>query len=209
MVNIIRSATKFALYIARAYIDENSIVVDATCGNGRDTLALAKASPAMLYAFDVQHIAISSTCKLLESEGFRPRVCVPGDDRYNDSSILLIRDSHENMEEYLEKYQAVRSDVPHADVIMFNLGYLPGGDKKLTTRLRSTLSALKSSLRLLSPGGLICITMYSGHEAGAEEKAGLLTFVKELDPCIFHVNCVNMLNQPNCPPELLLITRKK
>lgn len=209
MANIIRSATELALHTARAYINEESIVIDATCGNGHDTLALAKSAPAMLYAFDVQDAALSATCRLLESEGFSPRVCLPDDDPSDDSSILLIRDSHENIGKYLEKYQRPYDGALHADVIMFNLGYLPGGDKRLTTRLGTTLSALKSSLALLSPGGIICITMYSGHSEGAKEKAGLLAFAEELDPHIFHADRVSMLNQPNCPPELLLITRKK
>lgn len=189
--NIIRSTTELALHIAGSYITSDSIAVDATCGNGHDTLALAKLSPAMLYAFDIQQSAIEATHARLEAEGFSQQLA--------DGSIRLIMDSHENMAAHISR---------PVDAVMFNLGYLPGADKHITTSAPSTISAVKTALAMLNRNGLICITMYSGHSSGAEEKAELLAFASKLDPHDFHVSYISMTNQPNNPPEILLITRK-
>ena len=95
-----------------------------------------------------------------------------------------------------------------ADIFRFNLGYLPGGDKSITTSTETTLDAIKAALEILNIDGVISITMYSGHEAGANEKARLLEFPKELDSHKYHVAYIGMHNQANNPPEILLITRK-
>ncbi len=95
-----------------------------------------------------------------------------------------------------------------SSLIMFNLGYLPGGDKSITTRAESSLEAIKTGLSLLSRDGAVFIAMYSGHEEGAKEKAQLLDFARNLDSREFHVAYINMANQPNNPPELLVISRK-
>ncbi|MDO4177052.1 MAG: class I SAM-dependent methyltransferase [Bacillota bacterium] len=206
MSNLIQSTTKLAMHIAAPYIRPDATLVDATCGNGHDSLALAqalfadnakadadtdaKADAGRLYAFDIQHQAVEATKTLLEGEGFGEQI--------TKGSIRLICDSHENMDQHLD----------HADVIIFNLGYLPGGDKTLTTTAETTMTAIKDALLLLDAGGLICITMYSGHEAGAYEKAQLLQFAERLDSKQWHVAYINMINQANNPPEILLITRK-
>lgn len=210
MKNIIQSTTELALHIARPYIREGKAVVDATCGNGHDTVALAKAvfpdygdgiaasennqecpTTPRLVAFDIQQRAIDATASLLTEAGFGSQL--------NAGSIRLIRDSHENMEDYVNE----------ACLIMFNLGYLPGGDKEITTCTETTMKAIQRASGLLIKGGLLSVTMYSGHREGAKEKAELLAFAKGLDSKMYHVAYVNMLNQPNCPPELLLITRKR
>ncbi|MCF0143783.1 MAG: hypothetical protein HUJ79_01520, partial [Firmicutes bacterium] len=80
--------------------------------------------------------------------------------------------------------------------------------KDITTCAESTIAAVKSALGILQVDGVICITMYSGHEAGANEKARLLEFTKELDSHKYHVAYIGMHNQANNPPEILLITRK-
>ena len=61
MTNIIRNTTGFAMHIIKEYITPYSIVVDATCGNGHDTLHLAQCRPKRLYAFDIQEQAVAST----------------------------------------------------------------------------------------------------------------------------------------------------
>ncbi|MGN0702849.1 MAG: tRNA (mnm(5)s(2)U34)-methyltransferase [Lentihominibacter sp.] len=210
MKNIIQSTTELALHIAKSYIREGQAVVDATCGNGHDTLALAKAifsdysgssAPARqeqacpanagLIAFDIQQRAIDATAGLLKEEGFKAHL--------DAGRIRLVRDSHENIGNYIDE----------ACLIMFNLGYLPGGDKKITTCSESTMKAIRWSAALLTNGGLLSVAMYSGHLEGAKEKAELLAFAGSLDSGKYHVAYVNMLNQPNNPPELLLITRKR
>lgn len=209
MKNIIQSTTQLALHIAKPYIREGQAVVDATCGNGQDTLALAKAvfsgrretaasetvhklaAAPRLLAFDIQQRAIDATAGLLTEEGFGAEL--------DGGSIKLIRDSHENMDDYLSE----------ACLVMFNLGYLPGGDKEITTCTESTMKAISKAAGMLTKGGLLSVAMYSGHPEGAKEKAELLAFAEGLDSKIYHAAYVNMLNQPNNPPELLLITRKR
>lgn len=192
MSNIIRTTTELALHTASAYINPGAVLIDATCGNGHDTLRLAQHNPARLYAFDMQQDAIDSTHQLLVSEGFESNL--------TDGTIKLICSSHEYMSSYVTE---------PADLIMFNLGYLPGGDKSVTTCAGSTLTAVKEALEMLAPDGLVCITMYSGHAEGKTEKESLLTFAQQLDSSRYHSAYVSMINQKNSPPELLLITRKK
>lgn len=191
MPNLIQSTTDFAMYIASWYISPGAVLIDATCGNGHDTLRLAKALPSKLYAFDVQTEAISATKSRLICEGFHEKL--------DDGTICLICDSHAHMASYITE---------KANVIVFNLGYLPGGNKSFTTVSSSTISAVTSAMSLLADDGLICITMYSGHPAGCEEKEALLTFARKLDPSLYHTAYISMNNQPGFPPEILLITKK-
>ena len=203
-MNLIQNTTEFALSIAKQYIRPNEIVIDATCGNGHDTVALAEAiwtdgedKAAQLLAFDVQPQAIENTKKRLAGSGFSSQL--------EDGQIRLIQDNHANMTKYV---QAQTNQSPAVCLIMFNLGYLPGSDKSITTSTESTLAAIRGGLDLLAKDGLLCITMYSGHDAGAKEKQALLAFAEELDSHAFHVAYINMLNQANNPPEILLISKK-
>lgn len=192
MSNLIQTTTELAMHIISGYIRPGALLIDATCGNGHDTLRLAKAKPSKLYAFDIQQAAVDGTRKLLESNGFK--------DSIDKGIIELICDSHENMESYVHG---------KADVIVFNLGYLPGSDKSNTTTEASTLNAVSASLELLKKNGLLCITMYSGHHEGSKEKASLLDWSAKLDPQTYHAAYISMHNQKNSPPEILLITRKR
>jgi hypothetical protein len=92
--------------------------------------------------------------------------------------------------------------------VLFNLGYLPGGDKEITTKAASTLKAVQAAMELLETDGVICITMYSGHASGKEEKTALLEFAETLDAKQWHTAYISKPNQKHDPPEILLITRK-
>lgn len=188
MSNIIRSTTQTALLFISQYLKPGDTAIDATCGNGHDTQALAEMGAGKIYAFDVQEMAINNTRELLEREN------IPLD------NIHLILDSHANMCNYInDKVQ----------VIVFNLGYLPTADKSVTTNTASTISAVSEAMKLIKKDGLICISMYSGHPGGQEEKQALLDFAESLDSRTWHVAYINMKNQRNNPPEVLLITLKK
>jgi methylase of polypeptide subunit release factors len=188
MSNIIRSTTQTALLFISQYLHNGDTVVDATCGNGHDTLALAKMGAGKIYAFDVQETAITNTESLLIKEN------IPL------SNVHLILDSHANMCNYIkEKVQ----------VIVFNLGYLPSADKSIITSSESTITAVKEAMKLLKKDGLICISMYSGHPGGQEEKQSLLDFAESLDERTWHTAYINMRNQRKNPPEILLITLKR
>ena len=181
MTNIIRSTANLAMHILKEYISDKDSVIDATCGNGHDTLSLAGCRPRRLYAFDIQQQAISNTEALLTSSGFAGEL--------KDGSISLICDSHENMYKYIDS---------RISAIIFNLGYLPGGDKTKTTSVTSTLKAVR----------ILCITMYSGHAEGAKEKEALLSLAEKLDSSVYHTAYISMPNQHKNPPEILLITKK-
>lgn len=186
--NIIQSTTQTALLFLSQYLHPGETAVDATCGNGHDTLTLARLGAKTIYGFDIQPQALSATKEALLQEGL-----------YSEH-IHLILDGHENMRQYVkEPVQAV----------MFNLGYLPSSSKEIVTRTETTLKAVSEALALLKEGGLLCITMYSGHPGGQEEKAALLSFAGALDKTRYHAVYLNMLNQRNHPPEILLITLKR
>jgi len=192
MSNLLTKTTELAMYIATAYTFPGCVIIDATCGNGHDTLVLAASEPSKLYAFDIQQQAIDNTVTLLKANGY--------EDRLESGTISIICDSHSNMQAHV---------IEPADLIVFNLGYLPGGSKAITTSATETKEAIISSLDLLNKGGLLCITMYSGHPEGKSEKELLMQMAQVLDPKVYHVAYVNFINQHNAPPEILLITRKK
>lgn len=136
-------------------------VVDATAGNGHDTVFLARlAGPAgHVHAFDVQEEAIRSTRERMEEAG------------------LLTPNVHLHLSSHDRLAELVSGPVK---VIVFNLGYLPGGDKKTVTRTDSTLAALEQATALIAPNGLLSVMCYPGHEGGAAEAEAVETFLSRL-----------------------------
>jgi predicted methyltransferase len=134
-------------------LQPGDLAVDATAGNGHDTLHLAqRVSPGgRVYAFDVQHRALDATAGKLYAAGLRDSVC-------------LCRTGHQNL------LRRVPGEW-HGQVaaITFNLGYLPGGDKQITTAAASTLEALEQALQLLKNGGVLSVLAYRGHPGGQQE----------------------------------------
>ena len=259
MNNLIQRTTELAMHIISSYVRPGDIVIDATCGNGHDTLRLARMGAGMVFAFDVQPEAVAATRALLHKEGF-PVSAEAGQSIGAEAGqsasaeaeqltgidapacrprVVLACLGHERMAEFFrgrtqsECSGAIPADADpgtplagpgalftnpgtlladpegFASAIVFNLGYLPGGDKGRTTQADTTLEAVRASLCLLKKDGLLCITMYSGHPEGAEEKRALLAFAEGLDPKLWHVCYLSMPNQKNHPPEILLISRKK
>lgn len=168
-------------------------VIDATCGNGRDTLKLCKLTltpnHGYVYAFDIQSQAIDSARHYLD-------ISLPPE--------LMKR---------VEFQQRCHSTFPDSiqpasiKLIVYNLGYLPGGgDKSLTTHRKTTLESLRLAQELLQPGGVISVTCYPGHIEGALEQESILTFASSLSPkewcCCHHV----WLNR-NQAPSLLMIQK--
>lgn len=184
-MNVLRNTTALALTMCLQYADETGIAVDATCGNGNDTLWLAEHF-ARVYGFDIQESALAATAEKLENAG--------------RANVELIHDGHEHMEAYVKE---------PPKVIVFNLGYLPGGSKTVSTKHSTTLEALGSALRLLAVDGLLCVTMYQGHSEGYLERLKVLEWARNLDKSLYHCVRTDMINQPGMPPETLWITKKK
>lgn len=138
----------------------NDLVIDATAGNGHDTLFLANlVTKGHVYGFDIQEKAINNTAKLLGDNGI--------------NNVTLINDSHDKMLTYL-KEQTI-------SLIVFNLGYLPNGNKKITTNYKTTLRAIDHGLRLLNHKGIILIVVYPGHPEGLEESLKINQYLLNLD----------------------------
>ena len=196
MENLITKTTVWAMEIVGQYVKPGDTVIDGTMGNGHDTLALAKlvGSEGCVIAFDVQPVALENTRVLLESER----------EEVGRTNVRLILDSNANM----RKYVGGDGETEEVNAVLFNLGYLPGGDKSVTTTKEETLRAVSEALDLVKPGGLVCAVLYSGHQQGAEEKAALLDWAKDLSGKEYHVAYISMWNQKKCPPEILLITKK-
>lgn len=215
--NLITKTTVWAMEIVGQYVKPGDIVIDGTMGNGHDTLALTKlvGPDGVVIAFDVQPMALEHTRALLEENGVTVTTEGKAEDGYQpESGVRLILDSNANMRSYVSTgtVDAVGGTTegkqPEISAILFNLGYLPGGDKTVTTTREETLRAVSEAVDLVKPGGLVCAVLYSGHQQGAEEKEALLDWAKELSPKQFHVAYISMWNQKKCPPEILLITKK-
>jgi 16S rRNA C1402 N4-methylase RsmH len=160
-------------------------IVDATAGNGNDTLFLAQNSleSAHIYAFDIQTSALDKTAEIVEL--YR-------------NKVQLILDSHVNIEKYV---------VTRIDVAMFNLGYLPGGDHAITTQADSTMEAVTKIIDCLATNGLLAITTYPGHEEGLLEYNQLVEYLRSLPMQEFTVACYSMLNHTIKAPVLYLIEK--
>lgn len=171
------------------YIREGGRVLDGTAGRGQDTLFLARrvGSQGKVYAFDIQAEALAATAALLNEHGLTERV-------------QLIHDSHANLADHLAPESL--------DAAVFNFGYLPGGDKRITTQTASSIQAINAALNCLRPQSLLAAALYPGHEAGREETAALLAHAAALPPQSFDVMRYEWLNRRNHPPVALLILKR-
>lgn len=173
-------------------LKQGDTVIDATCGNGHDAAALAEmlesCGGGSVVAIDLQHSAIEASKERCSKWLSSP----------TQVAITFINGSHTQFP------QTVISG--SIALIVYNLGYLPGGDKAVTTLTSSTLESLEKALELIRHGGAISITCYPGHEEGKREEERLLEFVAGLSPekwsCCHH----RWLNRRNAP-SLLLIQR--
>lgn len=186
-------AVEFSHLLFKEYIGERAVVVDATAGNGNDTAFLAElvGKEGKIFAFDIQKIAIEKTEKRLKKAGI--------DDEEFNSRIILINDNHQKIERYIDQ---------PLDGIIFNLGYLPGGDQKIITEPETTLNTLKKGLKLLKEGGLVVIVVYTGHPGGSEELDLLLSYTETLDEKEYNVGRYHFINQEANPPQVLAVIKR-
>lgn len=169
------------------------LAIDATAGNGHDTLKMASlvGSTGKVVAIDVQKAAIASTRSRVEADGLADRVrLVPA-----DHATFLGKPNFPTNR--------------RAGAIVFNLGYLPGSDKEITTRPESTIEALSAGLRLLRLDGVLLVTAYRGHPGGLAEATAVETWGCSLDPAVWSVHCHEPSSSPGAslPPILWVIRR--
>lgn len=180
---------QYAQTLLKSAVHEGDIAVDATAGNGHDTLFLAQlvGDDGFVYAFDVQKQAVDATLHRLLDNALEHRA-------------LVLKDGHENVVKYVNK--------PVSGAI-FNLGYLPGSDHEVITRPNTTIQALESLLKLLKVGGIIVLVIYHGHEGGKEERDEVIRFVSGLPQKYIHVLRYEFLNQKNDPPFVIALEKVK
>jgi len=185
----LRGAVPLAHFYLKARVGEGDRVLDATCGNGQDTLLLAElvGEGGEVWAFDVQPQAIAATGALLQQHGLLGRV-------------RLVESGHERLGE------VVGGELAAA---VFNLGYLPGGDAALVTVPEKSVAALGQAAELLKPGGILTVALYTRHEGGPEEAGAVEAWAAGLPPREFNVWSCRQLNRPPLAPYLIFVERVK
>lgn len=192
--SILRSTVSVGHTLWSNLVHPGDIVVDATCGNGHDTLFLAHLAlqdgKGTVIAIDIQPQAIRTTKKLLQEQ--------------LDTAKQQYIEVHENCHSSITTLLASRK----AALIVYNLGYLPGSDKIIKTMPQTTLAALAASLECLQDEGVVSITCYPGHTEGAEEEKALISFTEKLDQKQWRCLFFRFTNRREAP-SLILIQKIK
>src|SRR5690625_2162761 len=124
---MIQGIIPFAHDLLAKAVTRGDTVVDATCGNGNDTLFLSSlvGDEGHVFAVDIQRQAIQTTKALLAE--------------HTRKNFTLIHDSHAHIDTYIDDHVELAAAV-------FNLGYLPRSDKQIITEPTSTITALEKLL---------------------------------------------------------------
>ncbi len=180
--------TTWCAHFMEEHVKPGDICIDATMGNGNDTLLLSQlcGKDGHVYAFDIQSQALENTKKRLI-------------DAQAPENYELILDSHTNMTQYIKN--------DSVSCIVFNFGYLPGGDHNKATRISTSIPALETALALLKKKGQLSLCIYSGGDSGFEERDGILDWLKELDSKKYLVIKTEYFNRPNNPPTPVLVIK--
>ena len=166
------------------HLHEGDIAVDFTMGNGHDTEFLSKTVGASghVYAFDIQEAALISTAENLKKAG-----C--------PENYTLIHDSHHNVTNYVK--EPIKAG-------MFNLGYLPGSDKTVTTMRKTTLPAIEAAISLMDRDAIILVAVYPGHAEGEAEGKEICEYLSGLSRHKVCATRINILNSPTSPFFILI-----
>ena len=185
----LKSARFLAADVLRQAAGPGDTVADATMGNGHDTLFLCQlvGEAGHVYAFDVQAQAVENTRQRLTGEGMIGR-----------AELFCL--GHEHMAEVIREPLAA---------VVFNLGWLPGGDHSVTTRWETTRQAVDSALSLLKPLGVLVICAYPGHAEGDRERQALMDMLAKLPPQRYNVLWHRFLNAGPGAPECFVIQRQE
>ena len=180
--------TQWCAHFISNHVQPGDICIDATMGNGNDTLLLSRLAgeQGKVIAFDIQEMALSNTLKRLQEESA-------------PLNYSLLLESHSNLSKYAEENSV--------SCIVFNFGYLPGGDHAKATLPSSSISAMEQGLSLLKKDGIMSLCIYSGGDSGFEERDAILSWLKNLDPRKYLVIKSDYYNRPNNPPIPVLVVK--
>ena len=161
------------------HLHEGDTAVDFTMGNGYDTVFLSKTvgESGRVFAFDIQAQALASTEARLVVEG-----C--------PNNYTLIEDSHHRVKQYVEG--PIKAG-------MFNLGWLPHGDKSITTMRETTMPAIKDAIDLLDKDAILNVAIYPGHEEGDAEGRLIEEYLSTLPRWKICATKVKLVNSPTSP----------
>lgn len=174
MFNYTQSFTILYKNIVKNYVKNKRVAVDCTLGRGNDAIFLSSIFEKV-YAFEIQQEAID-------------------DFKKKNSDITIFNESH-------EKIFLVSENI---DFVIYNLGYLPKGDKSITTNAETTLISIKNAMKKLCKWGIIIIVIYPGHEEGKREQIELLKYLKDVDKSIWGVMNHEMINREKSPSLILI-----
>lgn len=188
MGRVIKNAVNTARDMIKRKINKNSIVIDATVGNGHDSKFLCSflGENGKFYGFDIQKSAIDRTEERLDEKNYK-------------CTINLFLDSHTEFKKHIQE---------EVDMIIYNLGYLPKGDKSITTLHDTSLLSVKEGMDILKKEGMIILTIYPGHDEGMKEFEIISSFLKGVNQKKFEVMKIEFFNQKNNPPLLFMIEKK-
>jgi SAM-dependent methyltransferase len=187
----------FVLSQAHKWVAERvgpgDIVVDATAGNGSDTLFLARTvgPGGTVYAFDIQSEALDQTRGRLELENRRESL----------APVVFVHAGHEEMMDRiaLEQHGKIAA-------VMFNLGFLPGSSQAVITQPSTTLAALGIAIRLLRGGGILTVVVYPGHEGGKAEANAVEAWASEIEPSLAQT-AIYQFPQKTAAPYLIALIK--
>lgn len=191
-LSMIKNILDYAHHLLEQNIQQGDTIIDATCGNGHDTVFLSQVAgeTGKVFGFDIQLEAIDSTAKRLK-------------DSAPFQNTTLIHDSHSNFMHHISVDRLTR-----LGGAIFNLGYLPGGDKNIVTNSDATITAIEGMLSYLKAKGIVVLVIYHGHEEGKNEMEDIMKYARLLDQKRFTVLCYAFINQKNNPPFILAMEKK-
>ncbi|PKR78148.1 16S rRNA (cytosine(1402)-N(4))-methyltransferase [Halalkalibacillus sediminis] len=186
-----KSIIPLAHSILEESLREGDIVVDATLGNGHDSLFLSKIvrKEGAVYGFDIQEEAILQSKKLFQQE--------------DAQNIYTFNIGHENAADLLKQ-----KEVESIDGVIFNLGYLPGGDHTVTTLSRTTIIAFNDLFELLKPNKYIVFVVYPGHEQGNHESDSLVSHLSKIPAKDADIAKYQMVNRSEAAPYVIAVFKK-
>lgn len=166
----------------KEHIQPEDLVIDATCGNGHDTLLLSQLAKKVI-AIDLQEEAIDKARSVATSD-----------------NVFFFCQSHETFPAEVQPGTVA--------LIAYNLGYLPGGNKEIITQASSTVISIQNGLPLLKMGGAMTLVCYSGHSGGELEEGAVLEFIKSLDKTEYLVTYTQWPNRKK-HPSLIKVGREQ